>query len=93
MHNVRYMLNALIITIETAVLGIVHSGALGFKLEVNQIVTDGYSLWQSKFEKKVGDVDGAEDGNDDSDGDMVEIKKLIETEMWIDTRIRNGVRE
>jgi hypothetical protein len=49
----------------------VHSGALGFKLEVNQIVTDGYSLRQTKFKKKVGDVDGPEDGDEDSDGDMV----------------------
>jgi hypothetical protein len=57
--------------IKTAVFCIVHSGALGIKLEVNQIVTDGYSLWQSKFEKKVGDGDGPEDGNEDSDGDMV----------------------
>jgi hypothetical protein len=37
MHYVRYMLNALIVTIETAALGIVHSGALGFKLDVNQM--------------------------------------------------------
>ncbi len=58
-------------TPSTAVLCIVHSGALGFKLEVNQIVTDGYSLRQTKFKKKVGDVDGPEDGDEDSDGDMV----------------------
>jgi hypothetical protein len=35
----------------------VHCGALGFKLDVNEIVTDGYCLWQSKFEKKLARVE------------------------------------
>ncbi len=53
------------------------------KLDVNEIVTDGYSLWQSKFEKKLARVEM------DRKMEMriqmeiwFEIKKLIETEMW-----------
>jgi hypothetical protein len=74
--------------IKTAVLCIVQSGALGFKLEVKEIVTDGYSLWQSKFEKKLARVEM------DRKMEMriqmeiwMEIKKLIDTEMWIEMGI------
>ncbi len=85
----RYMLNVL----QTAVLCIVHSVALGFKLEVKEIVTDGYSLWQSKFEKKLAmEMDWKIEMRIQTEI-WFQIKKLIESEMWIDTRIRNGVRE
>jgi hypothetical protein len=75
--------------IKTAVLCIVHSGALGFNLDVNEIVTDGYSLWQSKFEKKLAMEMEWKMYMRIQMEIWFEIKKLIETEMWIEMGIRN----